>query len=253
VKKGAYNASWFAAREESVEASARVVVPLLREMVHPTSIVDVGCGLGGWLAVFRDHGVEDVLGIDGDYVDRTALKIPLERFLARDLEHPLHVGQNFDLALSLEVGEHMPQRLAPTLVDSLVRLAPVVVFSSAIPHQSGTGHINEQWPEFWVSLFAERGYSAVDCLRKRLWNDRRVRYFYAQNAVVYVEEDKLQGYPLLAAAHALDPTPPLHIVHPHLYRSALSRFPPPEVVTLRPLLGFARRLVRQKVMPRNSR
>lgn len=252
MKKAKYKTSWFVARESSVEHSAQVVVPILLEIVRPTSVVDVGCGLGGWLAVFREHGVEDVLGIDGEYVDRAALRIPVENFLPRDLEQPLHVWRTFDMALSLEVGEHLSKEAALTFVDSLVQLAPVVVFSAAVPHQSGTGHVNEQWPDYWASLFAQRGYRAVDGLRRRLWNDERVQYFYAQNTLVYVDARRLQAYPALAAAHAYEPTPPLNLVHPRLYRSALSRFPPPDHVELRPLLGFLRRLVVRMVTARSK-
>src|SRR6056297_2828234 len=44
---------------------ADIVVPMIMELFPVASIVDVGCGLGSWLAAFADCGVEDYLGLDG--------------------------------------------------------------------------------------------------------------------------------------------------------------------------------------------
>jgi hypothetical protein len=51
--------------------------------------------------------------------------------------------KRFDLAISLEVAEHLPEGSAGALVSTLIEAAPVVVFSAAIKGQSGTNHINE--------------------------------------------------------------------------------------------------------------
>jgi hypothetical protein len=85
--------------------------------------------------------------VDGAYVQPALLAIPQEQFLAHDLTLPLHAGRTFDLALSLELAEHLPPECAGVLVDSLARLAPAVVFSAAVPFQGGVGHVNERWPE----------------------------------------------------------------------------------------------------------
>jgi SAM-dependent methyltransferase len=175
--------------DETSPASAEVVVPIVLDLVRPASVVDVGCGRGAWLAVFRRHGVADVLGVDGAYVDRGSLVIPTESFLAADLSHPTDVGRGFDLALCLEVGEHLPESAAPALVETLTSAAPAVLFSAAIPGQGGVGHVNEQWPGYWAELFARRGYLPFDVLRPRLWEDRRVAVWYRQNAFLYARPE----------------------------------------------------------------
>jgi hypothetical protein len=122
------------------------------------------------------------LGIDGAHVDRNILKIDASRFVAADLTAPVSIGgERFDLAVSLEVAEHPPDRCARTLVDSLVSLAPVVFFSAAIPLQGGANHVNEQWQTYWARLFGERHFATVDAIRPRVWNNRKVASFYAQN------------------------------------------------------------------------
>ena len=60
--------------------SAKEVVPHVLELLKPESVVDVGCGVGSWLAVFREHGIDDFLGVDGAYVDLDLLQIPPESF-----------------------------------------------------------------------------------------------------------------------------------------------------------------------------
>lgn len=105
-------------------------------MLSPGKVVDVGCATGYWLAAFSSRGVGSVLGIDGDYVDWGSLRIDPASFVAHDLTHlPLPVEDRFDLALCMEVAEHLPPESATPLVAELVRLAPLVLFSAAIPDQ----------------------------------------------------------------------------------------------------------------------
>ncbi len=197
--------------------SAAVVVPLVLDWVRPQSVVDVGCGLGTWARCFSDAGVATVHGMDGHDVPTEELLIPAEDFQAVDLSRPVKTDRRYDLVVSLEVGEHLPPAAAPTFVETLTGLGPVVLFSAAIPFQRGANHVNEQWPEYWARLFAERGYRAVDCVRSLIWNEEDVEPYYCQNAVIYVAEDKLADYPALARAALPAGQAPLSLVHPHYY------------------------------------
>jgi SAM-dependent methyltransferase len=196
---------WQSAR---AERSARAVVPMLVELFAPTSVVDVGCGTGAWLQVFVDNGVEDVVGVDGPYIERGQLRIPLDRFAAADLSALPALDRSFDLALSLEAAHYAPAGAAPAIVATLASLAPVVYFSAAIPYQGGGPGLNRQWPRYWSDLFAAHGFSCVDALRARLWEHPEVDWWYAQNGLVYMREDR-------AAAESTGPPPAL--VHPQLY------------------------------------
>src|SRR5436309_8946767 len=84
-------------RRESVRRSAEEIVPLVMKLVPAKSVVDVGCGLGTWLAVFREQGATETLGIDGEWIDRNHLEIPSESFMAFDLTQPLRLDRRFDL------------------------------------------------------------------------------------------------------------------------------------------------------------
>jgi SAM-dependent methyltransferase len=184
-------------------------------MVRPRSIVDIGCGTGHWLAEARALGVADTLGIDGPWVDKARLEIPGENFAARDLGAPLRLERRFDLALSLEVAEHLPASAAGTFVESLCDAAEVVVFSAAIPGQGGRRHINEQWPEYWAKLFQEFEYDCFDCLRPRIWQNPRVAWYYAQNSLIFAHQSR--SCPLG------EPGKPLPLVHPRLWSAEVER------------------------------
>jgi SAM-dependent methyltransferase len=224
-----YSREIFDTWRQDSRAGARAIVPRLREIFEPRSVVDVGCGTGAWLAAF---GLDDVLGIDAHAPD-DALDFPRDKFRHADLAEPLELDRRFDLALSLEVGEHLPEAAAAMLVKSLVSLAPVVVFSAAIPGQPGTDHLNCQWPEWWASLFREHDYRPSDCLRLNLWNDGDIPFYYAQNMIVY--SDRLEQF-------GLEETAIPRLVHPALYEIARASFPSREYVTIRSFARFVARM-----------
>ena len=141
-----YTDHFFKDLHDGSDRSAREIIPLVFELIRPRSVIDVGCGSGTWLAVCQEFGVEDILGVDGDYVDEKILTIPKSRFSPRDLRKPFQIGRRFDLVLSLEVAEHLPAESAGSFIDSLTAHGDVVLFSAAIPHQGGMRHLNEQWP-----------------------------------------------------------------------------------------------------------
>jgi SAM-dependent methyltransferase len=189
----------------------------LLQPILPKSVVDVGCGTGSWLAAFHKLGIADCLGIDGDYVDRTILQIPLNQFQSADLKQPLQINRKFDLAISLEVAEHLPATCAENFVNSLTQLAPVILFSAAIPFQGGVEHVNEQWPQYWVYYFQKNGYAVIDCLRKKIWNNDKVEPWYAQNILIFVKQEYLSGYPRLVNEYQNTDLNQLAIVHPKIY------------------------------------
>ena len=215
-----YSTEFYDRQKDGSFRSAQRVLPHLVELTSPRSIVDVGCGLGTWLAAALEMGIQDVLGLDGPYVDRQLLRIPQDRFLAVDLTRPVTVHRTFDVALCLEVGEHLPESSAGDLVESLTRLAPVVLYSAAVPKQSGEHHVNEQWQNWWVELFQTRDYVALDCIRRRVWDDPQVDWWYAQNMLLMVRTDHLDAsVPLLT--EFTKGSGPYSVVHPQAYLNRL--------------------------------
>jgi SAM-dependent methyltransferase len=214
AKPTPYGREFYLDQQDGSFRSAEAVVPHILLAFGPGSVVDVGCGVGTWLSVVEREGVQDVVGMDGDYVDRSMLKISRENFVSADLRMPLPVKRSFDLAMCLEVAEHLPEAVAAELVRQLTALAPVVVFSAAIPGQDGTDHINEQWQDYWRARFAAEGFAAYDVIRPRIWNDDRIEFWYRQNIICYVKA----GHPAAAGLVPVPEAASLNFVHPALFQ-----------------------------------
>jgi len=218
-----YGRGYFEAHLALTKRSAEVIVPLVTALLEPRSVCDVGCGRGIWLSVFQQHGVTDVLGMDGDYVDQELLEIDRDRFKPVDLEQGVPAAGQFDLAVSLEVAEHLPDSAAAGFVEGLVGLAPAVLFSAAVPGQGGNRHINEQWPDYWRSFFERHGYEPIDCIRPVIWERREVRIWYRQNVLLYATRELIDGNQRLREARAHYADHPLPVVHPGVLEVALER------------------------------
>jgi SAM-dependent methyltransferase len=233
-----YSAAFFRSLATASRQAAEVIVPFLVDLLHPTSVVDIGCGTGEWLAVFNKYGVEDVLGIDGNRIPESQLSISPQRFMQMDLARGFQLDRVFALAVCIEVGEHLPPQSADDLVSGLTNAAPVVLFSAAIPGQGGNGHINEQWPSYWLSRFADHGFDPVNCLRGRIWTNQNVEAYLAQNLVLLACRDRLEQDSRLMAEWKRGSHFPVDVVHPNVYLGALDR------VRLKGPAGLARRAAR---------
>jgi hypothetical protein len=226
--------------------SARAVVPIVVELVRPRSVIDVGCGQAPWLAAFRENGVEVVRGLDGSYVDRSRLLIDASCFEAVDLGRPFTIEGRYDLAVCLEVVEHLRDRAGKAVVKNLVSAAPVVLFSAAIPGQGGEGHVNEQWPSYWEAEFHGQGYRRLDAIRPRVWNDVRVDSWYRQNLFLFASGDAIERNPALKAEASRQAHPRLECVEERVL-AALTEPTSCLSAALRALPELAWRAVKRRV------
>jgi SAM-dependent methyltransferase len=212
-----YDPEFFLKNNATSSKSAEIIVPLIIDLVSPRSVIDIGCGTGTWLSVFKAHNVDEITGVDGHWVQNEMLLIPKSCFLAHDLTLSLNCERTFDLAVSLEVAEHLDRKYARNFVSTLVQLSSVIVFSAAIPFQDGTHHVNEEWPDYWAKLFGEHEYVPIDCIREKIWNDQDVAWWYAQNILVFAEKKHVLNNPKLQRAFELTRVSQLSIVHPSMH------------------------------------
>ena len=91
------------------KAAARHIVPMIIDLFDPKSVVDFGCGTGSWLSVMGRNGVERLQGLDFGEVKETQLEIASSQFMALNLGEYVNLGERFDLALCLEVAEHVAE------------------------------------------------------------------------------------------------------------------------------------------------
>lgn len=194
-------------------SAAREILPLMFKLYNPGSIIDIGCGIGTWLSVAQEMGVNDVIGIDGAHLNKDLLKVEFACFKEYDLTLPFNLNRKFDLGICLEVAEHLPERSAQILIKSLVDHADVIMFSAAIPGQGGQNHLNEQWPSYWQDIFRQHNYEFEDYFRPKIWMNENIEFWYRQNIFLVVNKNH--------AIAANDISTALPLVHPDLFRTVL--------------------------------
>jgi SAM-dependent methyltransferase len=213
-----YDPAFFEYINQGSTNSAATIIPLVKSYFNVRSVIDFGCGQGAWLREWRRFGAQEVLGLDGDYVNQDALLIDRSELLASNLANPVDLGKKFDLVESLEVAEHLPESAASAFIESLVRHGNVVLFSAAAVGQGGHDHINEQPYEYWRDKFLAHDYVLIDYLRQAVKGNRAVEPWYRYNTLVFVKRDMIDSLPADLLRHRVADADPVVDVSPSPYR-----------------------------------
>jgi SAM-dependent methyltransferase len=170
----------------------REIVPVIMDLVKPNSVIDIGCGTGTFLRVFKENGVKHIKGIDGAWCDEKLLfeNIDKSEFTIKDMENNLGINEKFDLLVCLEVAEHLTPLRASSFVNEITQISDVILFSAAIPNQGGDHHYNEQWLTYWEGQFNLKNYEIHDVLRPIFWENPNIYWWYKQNMVLIVKKGK---------------------------------------------------------------
>lgn len=232
--KSIYDKSFYESRDAATSYFADRLATVIADIFSPSSAVDLGCGVGTILRHLKMKGCSDIMGVEGPWLDTAHLVIAKDVFRHADLTKPLNFGRSFDVAISLEVAEHIDEEFADAFVDSLCRLSPRIVFSAAIPYQGGVSHVNERWQSYWADKFAERKYKTFDAIRPLVWNDKKVPTYYRQNTIIYLHEDLVAVHLSLAPFEVVE-FGLLDRAHPDQY---LAQVKNPMNVTYKQLLAY---------------
>lgn len=223
-----YKPTFYRGHATGSSLSARLILPEVFEIVGlPSSVIDVGCGVATWGGVVRELGVSSYLGVDGDWVPVDQLQIPREQFMQADLSQLdcLQFDRQFDLAICLEVAEHLPESEADRLIKFLTAHADRILFGAATPRQGGTHHVNEQWQSYWADIFVNNGFDAFDIIRPRIAGNREIEYWYRQNTILYAKRDS--GFATATARAAIPRA--LDYILPELYEDKLKQIEKPKL------------------------
>lgn len=176
---------------EQTKMDEQIIMPLIIQWIAPKSIVDFGCAEGAWLReALRQNSRIDILGLDGDYIDKKRLKISEKNFKEVDLRKPISLEHRFELAISTEVAEHLEEESVDVFIDNITKASDRILFSAAIPGQGGVHHVNEQWQSYWVKKFEKRGYYCDFSIRNYFWNMSQISGWRRQNLLFFSKEEK---------------------------------------------------------------
>jgi cyclopropane fatty-acyl-phospholipid synthase-like methyltransferase len=203
-----YDNKFYARTKNSTHTSSEIIVPIVKNLINEpiNSVIDFGCGLGNWLKCWQENGASLIKGFEtGNISD---LQIPIECVEKTNLTLvKKNTEDKFDLAMSLEVAEHLDESYAEEFINTICSYSNKVLFSGAIPHQGGIGHVNEQYPSYWDKYFKNNGYICYDYIRGEIWNNNKVSIWYRQNILLYIKGDTY-----------LKPSKnPLDIIHPYFW------------------------------------
>jgi SAM-dependent methyltransferase len=213
-----YDAGFYEGQVATSLQSARIYLRHLWRFMQPRSVLDVGCGRGAWLKACHELGSEILLGLDGGWNSRSQMIDAGIDFRSIDLEKPFAAPHEVDLAISLEVAEHLRPAAAPQFVKCLAAASDAVLFSAAYPGQGGTNHVNEQPHSSWARLFAQQGFAPFDLFRPVFWGNGDVCFWYRQNTFLYCRNASPAWQRI--AAHGIGPIAEpsfMDCVHPELF------------------------------------
>lgn len=183
-----YDETFYKSQVEGSFQSATVFVEILKPILSPLSVADLGCGRGAWLKAFAEAGASKLVGFDGNWNSQDRMIDERIQFVATNLNLPMLVHEaRFDLAISLEVAEHLNRDASLLFVQNITSLSDAVLFGAAFVNQGGTDHINERRHSYWAQMFIENGYLPYDLFRPAVWGATNVEFWYQQNAFLYVK------------------------------------------------------------------
>ncbi len=188
-----YNDEFFAWHARHVhQSSVECGKILAKEMpIRMKSVVDFGCGIGSFLEGFKQfYPYMDVKGYEIGYdAALPYISKDIVDFISKkDITAHMDKLLPYDLALCMEVAEHIETDKSEILVGNLCRMtSQAIIFTAAPPDQLGTGHINCQPKEFWIDLFKQKGWTYGKQSTKnviRLWKNVAADY-YLNNLMVF--------------------------------------------------------------------
>ncbi len=211
-----YNDTFYKNQIEGSLASATVVFNNLFNIYRPNSVLDIGCGRGTWLYAAEKLGVTKLHGIDGPWLKQADMLSNNIEFKPTNMEVEISVAEKYDLAISVEVAEHISKTSARDFISSLCAASDVVLFGAAVTCQGGENHINEQRQSYWANLFSNQGYRCFDIIRNEIWDNESVEVWYRQNTLIYVNKDRND---LISVFEPLETNQMLDIIHPDMFEN----------------------------------
>ena len=221
-----YNDQFYEAVTNGSYISAKSYISILNSvLINPTNVVDIGCGRGPWLKAFSDSGSKELVGIDGDWVSQENMLDKKIKFYSIDLGSTVikkPINKKFDLAISLEVAEHLKPEQANTFINYLTSFSDTILFSAAFTGQGGTDHFNERPHSYWAKIFKTNGYLPYDLFRSKVWDNKEIEVWYRQNTFLYLKSNT--KFEKLFKEKGIEPISEIALmncIHPDLYQLRL--------------------------------
>lgn len=145
-----------------------IVTKVLYDTFTPKSVIDFGCGTGIYLYFFSTFGIEYLKGLEGC---QNAINLALVKNIEKyDISKKIKLNTKYDICLCFEVAEHIHKKYAETLIHNLCIASDIILFSAAIPKQTGRHHINLQPKQYWINKFEFEGFIYQESVTQNIIN-----------------------------------------------------------------------------------
>lgn len=187
-----YSAEFYKSVGDRGFEASKIVFKILDRFIDPKIISDYGCGYGIWSRCAAEQfPYSKVTGFD---LETTIIKNKSRKETFQNLHYaPINFETHedsyvtCDLAICLEVVEHISHGRAKLHISRLCQTSDMILFSGAVKGQGGTGHINEQSLEYWVNQFKCHGWLPIDIIRPLIKHNRKIPSFYKNNILLFVK------------------------------------------------------------------
>ena len=205
--------------------SAKEYIRYLSDLFNFKSVIDFGCGRGTWLKGFEDVGVNRLVGLDGSWNNQENMLSQKIIFKQTDLNKEIKIDEKFDLALSLEVAEHLQPSSSKLFIKSITSSSDLIMFGAAFLAQPGTNHINTRLHSFWAHIFSEYSFKVYDIFRPKFCGNNKIMPWYQQNTFLYVRGGSKYEEDLYAKNfYPIENINFLDLIHPWLYGHYLNQY-----------------------------
>ena len=214
-----YDKRYYQSLRSHSYGSATKIIGYLTSFLDVSTVIDFGCGMGTWCLAARELGINKIIGIDQNPYNSEYMLISSDQYLQKDLRNTIDLDMSACIVISVEVVEHIEEEYGEIFVENLCRHSDIILFSAAIPHQGGEGHVNEKPCSYWSKIFASKGYCYIDCIRPAFWDDNDVAVWYKNNCILYVKDSVYPSiYPKVSIC------PPIDIVHPSMVEDKFKKW-----------------------------
>ena len=168
------------------------IAKIIADKYQPKTVLEIGCGPGKLTKALSVH-VNKIVAFDGfsnpefnDYSNIMFHRLDLNNNTDKVKEIQ---DQHFDIAICMEVAEHINPQASASLIKLLTKHANVVIFTAAVPNQGGHGHINCQPRTFWNKLFVEQNFTINTKVMPFIQSNENIAIWYRLNITDYVKND----------------------------------------------------------------
>lgn len=187
-EKHVYDAAYYQNHTKYYEKGIANFEQFVREQFLFRSIADIGCGTGAFVAPFQKD--KKVYGFDFSVGSQEVSFLDKENKYEADLtvKDSTKIAQDVDVALSLEVYEHIRAEYEEIYLDNVFGLnAKYVIISCAAKGQWGRHHVNCKSTDEVVKIVQERypQYKLNEEKTQKFREIKKLAAFYKRNTVIF--------------------------------------------------------------------